>query len=347
MPAPVVTRAASAPPPAVEPREQDAPTAPEAEPAPREPAPLSDELRTALASIRPDPPPRAITRQRHYFTSNEAHPHLYRDVVAGLGGLHVGVGAEQNYLFAGWAKSDIVVCLDFDQWIVDLHEVYGLLFDRAESAEEFVALWAYKRRKDVDGWAKARWPKHEDRWRKTRAYGAARAEVEKRLSDLQRRHRALGVASFVSDDDQFRWVKSLWRAGRVLAVRGDLTQDRAMADLSAFAKRAGVPVRSVYLSNAEDYFRFSSGKYRDNVLGLPFDEKSVVLRTKPRHGDHYEYLHQRGLGFQAWLRAGRVDGMCELSRFTLPAPKAEDENAMLLEIGADPAAEPSRRHLCD
>ena len=88
-------------------------------------------------------------------------------------------------------------------------------------------------------------------------------KVKQRLERLRKRHQRLGVASFLTDNDQYRHVRKLWELDRVRPVRGDLTQDKALTDVAAFARAAKLPVRSIYLSNAEDYF-----SYEPYALGL-------------------------------------------------------------------------------
>jgi hypothetical protein len=313
----------------------------------REVGALDASLKDKLHALRADPPPRAITRQRHYFTSNENQHYLLRDVLADLGGIHMGVGAEQNYLYAGWARSEVVICLDFDQWIAELHWVYGILFEHASSPEELIALWAYREQKRVRGWIQERWPEQKDHWRKLRAFGEARADVEQRLMRLAARHQRLKVASFLTDQGQFDWVRELWRTGRVMPVRGDLTQGTAVKDVAAFARAAGLSLRSLYLSNAEDYFSYDAGHFRDNMLALPFDQRSVIVRTKPYDGHYYEYIYQPGLKFHAWLKSGRVATMCELARFSRRAQGASQHKDLYTLLAPPSQKEPERRHRCE
>ena len=54
----------------------------------------------------------------------------------------MGVGTDQNYLIAGWSRPEVLVLMDFDQVVVDLHRVYQLAFLHAESPEAFLRLSA-------------------------------------------------------------------------------------------------------------------------------------------------------------------------------------------------------------
>ncbi|MCC6215586.1 MAG: hypothetical protein IT376_12040 [Polyangiaceae bacterium] len=290
-------------------------------PPPADPSPLEPDLSAALHGVRADPPPRALTRERHYYVSNEQHHHLYRPTIEGLGGIQLGVGAEQNYLLAGWARPEVLVLVDFDQAIVDLHEVYGVLFTSTSSAGELVDAWAFGARRSVARRLEERWPDPALRKRRLRVYDEARAEVHARLQRLRARDARVGVPSFLTDPEQFRRLAALWATGRVLAVRGDLTQDRALTDLAAFARRSRLPVRVLYLSNAEEYFDYVTGHFTSNLRALPFDERSVVLHTRGHHGDHYRFVHQRAKDYLAWIAAG-VPSWEELAKRAVPASDA-------------------------
>jgi hypothetical protein len=308
------------------------------------PAPLDPELRELLAAVRADPPPRATTRNRHYFTSNENQHHLWREVVTDLGGIQIGVGTDQNYLIAGWSRPDVLVLFDYDQWVVDLNWIYGLVFEQTESPEAFVDAWAYRNRSTVRGWIEARFAEPRARLAKLRVFEKARGEVHGRLERLQRRHAKLGIPSFLDDGAQFAYVRALWTTGRALSVRGNLVEATTLGDLAEFARRAKLPIRLLYLSNAEDYFDYRTGSFRANVLALPFDERSLVLHTKPRDGDAYRYLAQGALNYRAWLESERVASFCELFAYARASePDIEKDRYALT---AEPASAPAARSRC-
>ena len=83
----------------------------------------------------------------HYTRSNETRHYLFKSPINEIGGIHVGVGAEQNYIFAGWSKPKVMILMDFDQWIVDLHRAYSVMFAKAETPDAFIELWQKKNRK--------------------------------------------------------------------------------------------------------------------------------------------------------------------------------------------------------
>jgi hypothetical protein len=273
--------------------------------------PLPTEVERAFRSLRPDPPPERLAMDAHFIVSDERAQHVFHHHVEGLGGLFVGVGTDQNYLMAAWARSEIVVMLDFDQVVVDLHGVYRALFLAAETPAEFLRLWGAEARDDAEAAIAAaeqdpaRVRLLQRLWRRTQV------RVARRLAALRTIQRGAGIDWFLTDPAQYAWLRGLHQADRVFAVRGDLTKDVALRDVAAAAKVAGVPLRVLYLSNAERYFRYNE-EFTGNVLALPFDERSVVLRTgsestlggeKADH--HYMYYVQRGLDFRAWFDGRR------------------------------------------
>jgi hypothetical protein len=70
-------------------------------------------------------------------------------------------------------------------------------------------------------------------------------------------------------------------------VKGNLLTAVSIPAISASARKLGVPVRIFYSSNADDIWEIKE-QYRRNLLGLPLDERSVLLRTvypRPRRQD--------------------------------------------------------------
>lgn len=273
--------------------------------------PLDAATRRSFEAIPSDPPPPSLTRNSHYWVSNEHSHFLWHDAIAGVGGGYVGVGTDQNYLLAAWARSEIVVLMDFDEAISDLHRVYGLLFSDAQTPEDFVASW----RPDAAPHVEARIalvyaddPRREDI---LRAFRRSRKLVYARLRRVVRTYRKRGIGTFLTDREQYDHVRDLWRNGRVFPVRGDLTGDATMRGIARAFAQANVPVNVLYLSNAEQYFDYGPS-FRRNIVELPFGPHAVVLRTLGWsghgfvEGEEYHYNVQPGDNFATWMRTRRV-----------------------------------------
>jgi len=270
---------------------------------------LTDAQRRILTSIPSDPSPEKLTNDQHFLVSDERHAERLRHALADLGGIFVGVGPEQNYLYAAWAGARILVLLDFDQVVVDLHGVYRAFLRAAATPSRLVDLW----RADATYLAKdalaADEPDPKRRGHLQQLYRRARPMVHARLHAIATMHRKLGVASFLTDAKLYEHVRGLVLKGRTVAVRGDLTADRAMRGVARAARKLKEPVRGLYLSNVELYVDYAGG-LAENCRVQPTDAKSKILRTvfkSPKAHDRYHYCEQRADHFEAWLDTGVED----------------------------------------
>lgn len=281
--------------------------------------PLSDETRTVFEAIQADPKPAEITRNSHYWVSNERSQFLWHDAVKGIGGAFIGVGTDQCYMLAGWAESDLLVLMDFDQAIVNLHQVYGVVLAKAETPAEFVELWTEENEAKVQGWIEAAYPDASARKPIARAHHIARKLVRMRLKRIVRQYPPLGIPTFVTDQGQYDHIKTLWANGRVFSMRGDLTADKAMQQIGQALSETKLELGLLYLSNAEQYFEYTPA-FRRNVLSLPFSATGMVLRTLGWNstgfvaGEEYHYNRQSGRNFQGWLKQSRVSKLGRLLR---------------------------------
>ena len=263
--------------------------------------PLSAEVRQALVAVRSDPPPKSLILDRHYSTSNELRQYLYRHKIKPAGGLYIGVGSEQNYVLGGWARPEIMVLFDFDQWIVDLHAVYGLIFLAAKTPNDLIRLWHQRSRKQVEALIRTPSRSKERADRLVKIYKSTCRKIHKHLRWIRKEYKKKRVATFLSSQEQYDHIVALYRNNRVYAVRGDFTGERTMKDLAAFGKRFKIPVRMLYLSNVEFYFTYDKGRYRQNILDLEFGTPSLVLHTVVLTSSRYRYVYHTGQNFQRWL----------------------------------------------
>lgn len=282
------------------------------------PGPLSDAEKAAFAGIKTDPPPKEIIRNSHYWVSNEYRHDLFKPHASDLGGVFIGVGTDQNYLMAGWAKPDVLVLMDFDTAIVRIHRAYAIAFEQSATPEAFVAFWEDDNAQAVIDRLAKDFGDSKDGKRTVKAFKVARPIIKRRLRLTLRKYGKLGVKTFLDDPDQYAWIKALWANGRVIAVRGDLTADLCLQSIGAAAKAANLPVRALYMSNAPQYFNFTQ-QFRDNIAALPFDEKTVLLHTLTRgkfgYADgYYHYNVQPGLNFQDWMANSRYRKLTQILR---------------------------------
>ncbi len=269
--------------------------------------PVPEALARALKAVVADPLPKQLAADAHFVVSDEGAHWLFREAVADLGGALVGVGTDPNYLLAAWARSDLVVLLDFDQVVVDVHAVYRQVFLNNPDPAAFLQAWSASRRADVEAWITAAHGDPSERERVLRTYRMARNLVEWRLRSLRKTYRERKIPTFLDDPAQYGHLRDLFRAGRVFAVRGDLTGRFAVRGVAKALRDAGIPVRVLYLTNAEKYFDFTRD-YKANMRALPFDDRSVVLRTAGGWDPEvapdglYTYLVQPAASFLAWMQ---------------------------------------------
>ncbi len=259
----------------------------------------------AFAKITQDPPPPQIIRQTHYVTSNENRHFLFRDAVAAQGGVYVGVGADQNYMLAGWSRPEVLVLMDFDQVVVDLHRVYRVAFLQAPNPAAFLRLWEPKNAPAMRALIDQTYPEGKLRIGAQYAFRISRAAVQRRLERMKGLYRRLGIPCFLGDNDQYSYLVDLFRNNRVVALRGDLTRNHTVREIGAAAREVNLPVRVLYLSNAERYFAYNA-EFKENILDLPVDGRTAVLRTANFRRGAYEYNVQSGLNLQAWMHSRRT-----------------------------------------
>lgn len=291
-----------------------------------------------LARIEADPPPENLSKGAHFVVSDERRHDVFRPAIHEVGGMLVGVGTDQVYLLAAWARSEVVVPMDFDQVVVDLHEVYRLLFLHAKTPAEFVAAWDKRKGRLVRALIDTI-PGVTRRNAAREAYTLSRGLVATKLANTLKVQQRQRVRSYLNDQAQYDYLVGLVRAGRVRPVRGDLTAQTTMKQIGDVARALHMPVRVLYLSNAEKYFPYSE-QYRQNILGLPMDSKTQVLRTvgwgpedAPRDDPFYIYLTQTGADFRAWLAAAELPSARQITRmkarttthglYVIGAPKGE------------------------
>lgn len=292
--------------------------------------------KAALSQVQPDPPPKQLAADAHFVISDERAHYTFYPATKGLGGVLLGVGTDPNYLIAGWMGADLVLVVDFDQVVADVHALYALAFAEAADSEAFVKLWSPKNLKGFAELIEKHAPDKAAQKRWTAAYKMSRGLIAERLGALKRTYREQKVPIFLSDPAQYQHVRALVQQGRIWAWRGDLTADKTMAGVQKALTEMAQQVKVFYITNAEAYFPYTK-QARKNLKELPYAADSVVLRTQGRPDKlediadhHYSYYVQKGPDFVAWLQRPSTTSAKTIGRsriatktkglFTLPAP---------------------------
>jgi hypothetical protein len=252
----------------------------------------------------PEPPRRLGTSKKFegnsYIVGNEWDLQLLQPHVKGLGGGYMGVGADQAYLFIGWMRADVAWLTDYDPSVVAIHHIHMTFLAESESPERFLAMWSKKEKDQSLKLLEERFASHPEHKRIIHLFKRARATVYNRLVKIQSKMRSTQTPSFLTDAAEYTHVRDLVRAGRVRPMLANLLDKNALVGVGESAKKMGVPMRAVYLSNAEQYWPYPD-QFRQNMRAQNFDDKSLIVRTMSQKQGGYQYGVQPALNFVEWL----------------------------------------------
>lgn len=87
--------------------------------------------------------------------------------------------------------------------------------------------------------------------------------------------------SYLAKESSFQFVKRLQGRDLVVPVVGDLGGPHALAAIGRDVAARGLVISAFYVSNVEQYLVRGPGfvAYAGTVSGLPFDERSVIIRS--------------------------------------------------------------------
>jgi hypothetical protein len=248
-----------------------------------------------------------------YVSSNEPYQHLFGPYIKNLGGGYVGLGADQGYTFVGQAKSEWAWFFDYDPAVVRLHYMLRAVILASPTREAFVSAFEEKSVKST-----------ADLIKKSLSDSAfpggkplSTAEIEAVDSAFRTARPALyGVYSlafkspgdfhWLRNDDVYKHVRTMYQQGRIVSLKGNLLTKVAIPSIAAAARKMGVTVRIYYTSNADDQWPLNQA-YRDNLLALPFDARSVMIHTTLPQGrgnktHDWDYVVHDGRDIQRRLR---------------------------------------------
>jgi hypothetical protein len=324
-----------------------------AEPAPSpEPgtlAPLTEEqLAIFLGSVEDEVPEwrGGITEELsnlHYLSGNEKTLDAFHaTLAAGQGGGYVGVGTDQAYIFTGWARFEIVWLVDYDPAVKEVHELYRIFILASPTPAEFVALWDKENRENAYAVIGAAVSDEKRAWHLRYWYRNSQQRIRNRFAFVDKRMAKAGVATFLDDQAQYDYVRTMLEQRRMRPMLVDLHADKGVLGLAGAARQLGVPIRVLYLSNAEQYWKRYPKQFRANVAALPFAEDGLVLRTLLSQSANVDYRYnvQPAANYQEWLSKPFVGNVYQIVR---KGPKASPEGITLFETTDDPDDSPMGR----
>lgn len=301
--------------------------------------PLNERTRAVIWNVPEDNPPevlnatRADLEGRHYLYCDELHVAHYYERLKDIGGAYLGVGSDQAYTFIGWMKADVAWLTDYDPWIKQLHRIYHAFFEDSETVDAFIERWHNDNHEASKAWLEAKFEGDPELERILLVFHSAQAKVLRRIYRLRRMAERYEIPTFVSDDETYEFVRDAVVGGRVRPMLGNLLADRALQGIGDASRELGVPVRAIYVSNAENYWDYSD-QYRENMKNLNFGETAWVLRTaasKSRNGD-YRYNMQDARNYVEWLEQDYVEDRRDI----WVAPGVRNENDVPFEVLDEP-----------
>lgn len=241
--------------------------------------------------------------------SNERRHDLFFDDLRGLGGGYLGVGGDQNYTMAAAAGSQVLWLVDLDGAVVHMHRLYAALLSVAATPAEFLALLEPLRKQAVSDAVAAYYPglAEDERRAILSIYDIYRQDLSQHLHATAAYRWGGRAVTWLGDPAFYDHLRQLAVARLIVPRLGDLTGPHTVLAIGQAARAAGLPVRTIYLSNAESWFHYGR-EFRRNLGALPFDDRSVVLRTVKSevlaypHGDIWHYSVQRADHFAEHLR---------------------------------------------
>jgi len=98
---------------------------------------------------------------------------------------------------------------------------------------------------------------------------------------LQARSPSDASGSFLASEDDFRFVQTMQKEGRLIPIVGDFAGDHALPQLASYLGSEGKTVGVFYVSNVEQYLLEPKAfaKWVRNVKALPKTDKSVFVRA--------------------------------------------------------------------
>jgi hypothetical protein len=244
------------------------------------PPPLTEAQRQLVQATQGDKLPEPTWDR--YVISNEWRHDIVFPKVAGLGGVYIGVATDQNFTMAAAARAELLVLMDYDSEVVNMHRIYQIFLKECATAEELRALFNQKNSYKAGELLVNNAPSRELGAKLVKTYASHRERVATYLfhvANIRVGHRR---PSWLGDPEAYSYIRGLVQSGRFLAVQGDLNGTVALKSIGDTARALSLPVRIIYTSNAEGFFKYNP-QFRENLAALPHDEKTVILRTY-KHG---------------------------------------------------------------
>ncbi len=280
---------------------------------------------------------------KHYLACNEKTLQIFEPKFRNLGGGYIGVGSDQAYLFIGWMRPEFAWLIDYDPSVVAIHSVYRALFAAATTPDEFLQMWTKDGRPaGKEAIAEA----FEDPAvikKLQRLYLVNRGWIHRRLRAVKKRMVNDDVPTYLNDQKTYTYVREFLANRRARPMLSNLLEaDGGLMGIAEAARKMNVPIRLLYLSNAEQYWDRYSDAFRQNVAILPFDARSIVARTLLTWGKNQDYIYnlQAADNFIKWLQHPAIANVNDVAH---ERPKVDPEVINHFEVTTLPDDSPAAR----
>ncbi len=252
-----------------------------------------------------------------YIMPNEPRGHIWRHYFKNLGGGYLGVGSDQNYNYIAHARSQYAWVMDYDPRVVRQHLRLRAFILHADTPDEFVAKFAPENARSSVQLLREVYRDHPKKSTIIHGFTKSQEKLYAYLQDQQKPFRQAPEFGWLRNPKHFAYIKKMYTQGRLTVLEGDLLGSKAIATVSAALEQLGVPLRIYYSSNAPSAWGGDmTPAYRNNILAMPFDARSLILQTTNKGGFRQQgYWHHNvawGLHVQKLLALPGYDNLEKL-----------------------------------
>ena len=285
--------------------------------------PLSEALRSKLASIPWDVPPEvlnAVEKENeggHFPFSDELHPEKFRDTIQNMGGTYIGIGTDQSYVYMGWQRPTLAFAVDYDPWVVYIHHAYIAFFDQCEDSACLMTM--FDDRIGSSEFLEKYYENNSEKKNIVKVFKTVSGSIRRQLGRLA----AMKTPNFTNDPETYQYIRTLVKSGRLVTLQANLLGDTALKAIAQTLRDTGRTVTTLYTSNAEQYWGYKKA-FKENMRTMPFADNALIMRTsatKPINND-YRYSVQPARVFLAWLDDPRGTMVKRVTKTVRP----KDEN---------------------
>jgi hypothetical protein len=172
--------------------------------------------------------------------------------------------------------------MDFDPVVVRINRIHLYFIDISPDYKAFRNLWIPKDKNASLALIREHFRGDTDCNAILEAYHIATGDwspVPSRLRSLESLALRHNLKTFVNQPADYDYIRTLVKQGRIQAVPGNLNGQKSFMSINHAFRKLKIPLRVMYTSNAEDYFKSYSKEFRRNILDLPADEKGILIRT--------------------------------------------------------------------